>query len=343
MASLQILLAQFHSRHPTGCVLTDLATVHDQQYVVRAQVLVGAVALSTGMAAKPTVEAAEDHAKVRALDAFNALMHGANGATHYAPDATYAPEVTYAPTATDPNNWAQGERSRAIALPSSNPPNPVVSPASIAQGSFESDSVETAAPAAPSDSVPPSDRADAPSEPLPPREPDALTDGQTLPDEPDASPDAPIVADFYSHLASADPDEQNLSPTQSVEELTISANLKRASDLAPGSGKKTTAPPPPKEPAVADSSSTPALNAPEPEVPELTDASTQPTPPAAVVDLSTIIAETTVELKRLGWSNSKGREHLKRTYGKRSRQELDETELVEFLDFLKAEPSPERN
>ncbi len=323
MASLQILLAQFHSRYPTGCVLTDLATVHDQQYVVRAQVLVGAVALSTGMAAEPTVEAAEDHAKVRALDAFNALMHGVNGAnssTHDAPDAT------------DRNNWAQRESPRAIALPS---PHPVVSPAAMVQNSFESDFVESAAPAAPPDHATPSNRADALSEPLPSWEPDdALPEESPLLDE----PDAPIVADFYSHFASTDPDEENSTLTQSVEELTISANLKRASDLAPGSRKKTTASPPPPEPSEADSSSAPALNAPEP-----TDTSTQPSPPAAIVDLSTIIAETTVELKRLGWSNSKGREHLKRTYGKRSRQELDETELAEFLDFLKAEPLPERN
>jgi hypothetical protein len=58
------------------------------------------------------------------------------------------------------------------------------------------------------------------------------------------------------------------------------------------------------------------------------------------VDLSDVIAQTTVEIKRLGWSEVQGRNHLQRTYGKRSRQQLTDEELLEFLQYLQAQPSP---
>lgn len=64
-----------------------------------------------------------------------------------------------------------------------------------------------------------------------------------------------------------------------------------------------------------------------------------PPPPAAPVDLSDIIAQTTIELKRLGWNEVQGRTHLMAAYGKRSRQQLTDEELLEFLDYLKSQPS----
>ncbi|BDM78138.1 hypothetical protein [Acaryochloris marina] len=55
------------------------------------------------------------------------------------------------------------------------------------------------------------------------------------------------------------------------------------------------------------------------------------------LDLSDIIAQTDVELKRLGWTSTQGRQHLQQTYNKRSRQHLTDQELLEFLDFLQSQ------
>lgn len=55
------------------------------------------------------------------------------------------------------------------------------------------------------------------------------------------------------------------------------------------------------------------------------------------VDLSEIIAQTDVELKRLGWTNTQGQRYLQQTYNKRSRQHLTDDELLEFLDFLQSQ------
>lgn len=76
----------------------------------------------------------------------------------------------------------------------------------------------------------------------------------------------------------------------------------------------------------------------------------QPSPPAASpappppddspIDLSDIIAQTDVELQRLGWTVAQGREYLETTYGKRSRHDLSDEELLEFLLYLEAQPNP---
>ena len=52
------------------------------------------------------------------------------------------------------------------------------------------------------------------------------------------------------------------------------------------------------------------------------------------VDLSDVIAQTDVELARLGWTSVQGREYLEKTYGKRSRQQLTDEELMSFLLYL---------
>ncbi|TVQ07503.1 MAG: hypothetical protein EA368_14075 [Leptolyngbya sp. DLM2.Bin27] len=62
--------------------------------------------------------------------------------------------------------------------------------------------------------------------------------------------------------------------------------------------------------------------------------------PAAAIDLSDIIAQTDVELQRLGWDVNQGREFLEKTYGKRSRHDLTDEELLEFLLYLETQSPP---
>lgn len=74
----------------------------------------------------------------------------------------------------------------------------------------------------------------------------------------------------------------------------------------------------------------PSYTAPaEPELPE---------PPAEPEDLSDIIAQTDVQLRRIGWSAKEGREFLEQRFGKKSRHQLNEAELREFLRHLKQQP-----
>ncbi|NJN20152.1 MAG: hypothetical protein HC812_01765 [Leptolyngbya sp. RL_3_1] len=73
-------------------------------------------------------------------------------------------------------------------------------------------------------------------------------------------------------------------------------------------------------------------------VPQVQIASDLPMP--APIDLSDVIAQTDVELKRLAWSVADGREYLEQTYGKRSRHDLTDEELLAFLLHLESLPTP---
>ncbi|NER83663.1 MAG: hypothetical protein F6K42_29775 [Leptolyngbya sp. SIO1D8] len=70
--------------------------------------------------------------------------------------------------------------------------------------------------------------------------------------------------------------------------------------------------------------------------PDIAAIGTLPSP----VNLSDVIAQTDVELRRLGWSVIDGREYLEETYGKRSRHDLTDEELLAFLLHLEALPTP---
>lgn len=58
------------------------------------------------------------------------------------------------------------------------------------------------------------------------------------------------------------------------------------------------------------------------------------------VDLSDIIAQTDVEMTRLGWSSIQGRQYLEQTFHKRSRQQLTDEELLTFLLYLESQVTP---
>lgn len=70
-----------------------------------------------------------------------------------------------------------------------------------------------------------------------------------------------------------------------------------------------------------------------PELPNLSE------PGAYGDDLSDIIAQTDVEMQRIGWGRKEGQEFLERRFQKKSRHQLNEAELREFLRYLKQQPS----
>jgi hypothetical protein len=56
-------------------------------------------------------------------------------------------------------------------------------------------------------------------------------------------------------------------------------------------------------------------------------------------DLSELIALTDIEMQRIAWKRKDGQAHLLSTYGVKTRAELNESQLLEFLHFLRALPS----
>jgi hypothetical protein len=56
-------------------------------------------------------------------------------------------------------------------------------------------------------------------------------------------------------------------------------------------------------------------------------------------DLSSLISQIGVEIDRIGWSKRQGSTYLQKTYGKRTRSELTDDELEDFLTYLNTQPS----
>jgi hypothetical protein len=57
-------------------------------------------------------------------------------------------------------------------------------------------------------------------------------------------------------------------------------------------------------------------------------------------NFSDLINKTDAEMKRLGWTELQGREFLEKTYGTRSRLQLTEEELDNFLLYLQLTDDP---
>lgn len=129
----------------------------------------------------------------------------------------------------------------------------------------------------------------------------------------------PEVSETNGHQVEV---EQTDSAPDTHEEITVSleppeAELDPADDMGP-----------PLD-AIAEESAQPPAQ-PSAATIALENFSTSEVP----VDLSDVIAQTDVELTRLGWTSIQGREYLEKNYGKRSRQQLTDEELMSFLLYL---------
>lgn len=58
------------------------------------------------------------------------------------------------------------------------------------------------------------------------------------------------------------------------------------------------------------------------------------------IDNSDILAQTDMQMRRLGWDAQKGRAILKEKYDVASRRLLNSEQLVDFLNYLKSQPDP---
>jgi len=243
---LSSLLTAFRQQHPTGSLVSELLTIHHEQYLVRVVIMIDGHTLGTGLAAHKTVETAEDQACIRALERSGLSVQ--DGAEPLASDSV--------PSVLEP----QSHHS----------------------------SLHTETP---------------------------LGHEQTPPPTTTASPVTPSVTAIPNAAVSA-LEESPRSPTPLTLATPPAAQTSPlpAPDLAPPEQSATDQTPPP--------------------IPSL------PIEAAAPVDLSDIIAQTDVELQRLGWDVNQGREFLEKTYGKRSRHDLTDEELLEFLLYLEAQPSP---
>jgi len=132
-----------------------------------------------------------------------------------------------------------------------------------------------------------------------------------------AIPPMPVIADFYTH-ATADPDP--LEPNRALLDAGSISKLQVSDRPAPKPQSRVKEQPSPFSVAPVTSVAPPHDSDPQ-------------------VDLSEVLAQIDVEMRRLGWTRKQGREHLKQSYGKETRSELEIEELFDFLQYLESQPA----
>jgi hypothetical protein len=310
---LQVLIAQFQSRYPNAGLISELLTIHEGSYVVRASVQLGGMMLATGMATAVELEQAEDRAKIRALEAIG--IQSATAATDSATQTATSPVIT--------------PKFQTTELPSSAPaynlpdtPEPAKTDPIAASSYNPVEKLTTASPAEikprTADSKPPAIASSA-----------SLLDWDAPSLSADMSNTAPLDDDWQLSDYSTLPLAAATSSQQTIEDYSAIA------DSTPQDLFDQNPLPAPTSPAnPATSEKTPkrrTTKKPQPVIePE------EPSPD----DRSDELAKIWVEMKRLGWTKEQGRDYLKQTYGKRSRQELDDDELIDFLRYLELQPTP---
>jgi hypothetical protein len=294
------LFRQLQTRYPSCSLVTELVQHQDGYFVVRALVHLGSALLVTSMASAATVEQAEDHARLRVLALLGITPIASSAAQHiFSSGLTLTPQPL-APAA-DPESLSSSPLSGIVASPNS------VSPELIQR-----------------------------SQPTPDvlRSPEKMPSGTTVVDPiaaklPEKMPSGTTVADLVDPV-----DPTVAAELPSLAELAaIPQDFDAADDPIPAPPKRRSTRP--IAPYESDSKGTGFYGAivEEPLLDIPVASSREP------IDLSELIALSDVEMERVGWNKKRGQTHLRQTYSKQTRAELDEDQLLEFLHYLRALPS----
>ena len=250
----------FRKQYPQGCLVSDLITIQDGQYVVRAAVLSEGKTLATGMAASLEIQLAEDEARARAIALLGISASTADTAQSEAPklsivqpSAVIEPPAELSPASGQSINQNGGVSSAGTSAS--------ITDSSITDFSITDFSITDS----------------------------SVTDTLAGPAEIEEDDLGPPIETIEESA-----DEESAEPVDEGLELAASPAKVSAATIAM----------------------------------ENFDTSVNP------VDLSDVIAQTDVELRRLGWTSEQGREYIEKTYGKRSRQQLTDEELMSFLLYL---------
>ncbi len=320
---VQTAIAQFRRAYPTGSILAEFVTIHADQFVVRVLVQVGNQPLGSALATGSTVEHAEDRAKLRAIASVLSLHDGVleptspfqPAASPLVPHGWMSPPSPSTPEVLTPEVLTPEVSTQPIGdrHPSS---SASISPTSISSTSISPTHVDGIAT---DDWIHSMDTPD-----MPPPMIEFPDEGHPLPSL-SSEPDPPKLSTHASDTSAV--------PPHSKSKKSPSSDANTSPDGETRSPKK-----------ASKKKSTASQPTPEPTPPQSTGSGTplgiDSSSMVLTADLSDIIAKTSVELRRLGWTDVQGREHLERVYGKRSRQQLTDPELFDFLTYLESQPTP---
>jgi len=355
------MFTQFRKYYPQGSLISELVTINHGKYIVRTLVQIEGVTLATGLAAAETVEQAEDRSRDRALTILD-LNSLSQSITNIQVETVVHPLVNQSVANTDnkPSSPTLNQHE-SISIPQPQPTlnqhqsnndhesntEPTVNEPEFNAVSQPLPTVNDPEFNSVSQSLPTVNDPEfnSVSQPLPTvNDPEFNSVSQPLPtvNDPEfnsVSQPLPTVNDPEFNSVSQplptvnDPEFNSVSqPLPTVEEnyfFDEEFTQEPLETVAPEE-KKSQLP-------LAEEEIYLELEQSEitPESPNQPDLNSQ-----APMDFSEVIAKTDIELKRLQWTQEKGRDYLLQTYGKKSRHYLSDEELLEFLNFLTSQPTP---
>ncbi|GAB1538338.1 hypothetical protein NUACC21_09970 [Scytonema sp. NUACC21] len=329
------MLAQFQSKYPQGNLITELVQIHHGKYIVRASVQIEGTTRATGMAAAEILEEAEDRAITRAL-----IVLGITHQPQKSAVTASEPVAQVQPKASLPISNALNESAYSAAVLNSSPQTEVTAPLGASSPSFMgktdtkvNDKSDRFSAASKQESqfdtkIPdpndifattnkPEAQLDITSQDMSGRFP-ATKKQETLHGTRDLD-----TSDFISAT-----DKQESHFDNSLDNLGIVSGSKTENNSSPESSLSSNVTPFPSRSNISQQDVGTQTN---------TGKRKKKSEP---VDLSDVIAQTDVQIQRLGWTKEQGREHLKKTYNKIGRTLLTEEELLDFLRFLESQPTP---
>ena len=297
------MLAQFRDRYPTGGLISKLLQIHDGHYIVQVSLEVDGVTLSTGMAAAPTVEEAEDRARTRAFDTLGLDIN---------PTLSASITSSHSSHSIEPNNPGPSNQQPSQ-LPLKSPP---IAPADLTPAANLNPLAD------------PTVTANALNSPSVDRKTNHQNGSSQSADRTEMAQLSLAERTPAASCAPTTPTSISPAPTSAVPTSSAPTSAVSAPSLKNEDGANRSAAKPSEETPTHPATPTQHLN----------QAANNADEVSLPVDFSDVIAKTSIELKRLQWSNEKGREYLKTAYGKVSRQRLTDEELLDFLHHLESLP-----
>lgn len=295
------MLNEFRQAYPRGSLISELISIYQGKYLVRVLVIVDNVTLATGLAAEDTLEMAEDRARLRALGAISLDSPLPQPAVH---PVVPSQSLSHQPSAAFSPSHSSAKNRRSI---SDRPLSPDLAP-DLSQ--IESGSLPQAKPYHYENSEISESRQEWLA----------------------ASQDYYKTPPNQNSTADSSP---WTTPTKSFE------SFESDRDLTVGSGQKMPSPNRGEPPAISGLESSAYSVASIGETDSVIGEKTSsPINLLSDDERKTKIAQTTVEIQRLGWDTQQGREFLQARYNKRARSQLTDEELLDFLHYLQTQPDP---
>lgn len=296
------MLAQFQAQYPTGSLLSELLTIYQGKFVVRASVQIEGVVRATGMAIAQTLELAEDRARERAL-AVVLIAPAPVQERLEVPSTPPSPQIAAVPASSFPGDLTLADAdffTESIPGLEAPPATPTFTDYPEFAPTNLGDRFALTAP-----DVEPAINADFGSSPVTsfsnvtpfvPRTAREEVAEKIAP--PEVKPEVSEPIDLSDTLIAIETALKNLRWTAEQERKYLKRTYTQESRHA---------------------LTTPQL--------------------FEFLSYLELFAQTSKELERLGWTNQQGKEYLMQNYNKQSRQYLSYQELKEFLEYLQAEPT----